>query len=75
MDFVRRSRTMVCSSRWGKSSLSAWTFCTGLEQWYVAHDGGRSSLCTWTLCIGLRKWYVAQDRKKVFSVHGVCTLV
>jgi hypothetical protein len=39
MDFVRRSRTMVCSSRWGKSSLSAWTFCTGLEQWYVAHDG------------------------------------
>ena len=52
MDFLYRSRTMVCSSRWG-----------------------RSSLCTWTLCIGLRKWYVAQDRKKVFSVHGVCTLV
>ena len=39
MDFVYRSRKMTCRSRWGKSSLPTWTLCTGLRQWYLAHDG------------------------------------
>ena len=38
MDLVYRSRKMTCRSRWGKSSLRAWTLYTGLGQWYVAHD-------------------------------------
>ena len=69
MYFAYRSRTMVCRSRCGKSSLRAWTLCSDLEQWYVVYDWEKV-VSVHGLCVLVQTMVCSSRRGKVISVHG-----